>query len=75
MVKKELLQRLSKIQLDFYDGFNTTSYGFVAGLDKNLTDSSIIGISTSYINTNATQNIHKTDTNTIGFKSLWNSTV
>lgn len=49
-----------------YDGFNTTSYGFVAGLDKNLTDSSIIGISTSYINTNATQNIHKTDTNTIG---------
>ena len=55
-----------------YEGFNTKSYGFVAGLDKNVGDSSIIGISTSYMDTKATQNSHQTDTNSIGV-SLYGS--
>ncbi|WP_257119359.1 autotransporter domain-containing protein, partial [Aliarcobacter faecis] len=52
--------------IGLYEGFDTKSYGFVAGLDKNIADSSIIGLSASYIDTNASQNLHDTDTTTVG---------
>ncbi|WP_198306185.1 autotransporter domain-containing protein, partial [Arcobacter vandammei] len=58
--------------IGLYEAFDTKSYGFVVGLDKNINESSIIGLSASYIDTKATQNNHTSDTNTVGV-SLYGS--
>ncbi len=58
--------RAKQDTIGLYDGFDTKSYGFTAGLDKNIGSSSIIGVSGSYIDTNSLQNSNNSDTNSVG---------